>query len=130
MIKVVAGIIIKKGKVLIARRASHKSLPGKWEFPGGKIEIDETPEVALERELFEEFRIKTKTGKYITTNVHDYGTFKIKLLAYFSEYIRGEFILTDHDQIKWVVIKELKFCDLADADIPIINELNKLNPQL
>lgn len=130
MIEVVAGIIIKVGKVLIARRAIHKSLPGKWEFPGGKIEENETPEEALERELFEEFGIKTKTGKYIAANKHDYGTFKIKLLTYFSEYIEGDFNLTDHDKIEWVILEELKLFDLADADVPVINELNKLSFQL
>jgi len=113
MIDVVAGIIVQKKKVLIARRAPHKSLSGKWEFPGGKIEKDETPEVALERELYEEFGVKTKTGIYITSNEHDYGSFKIKLLAYFSNYIEGNFILTDHDQIEWVRINKLISYDLA-----------------
>lgn len=123
MIKVVAGIIIKEGKVLIARRAPHKSIPGKWEFPGGKIETDETPEAALERELFEEFGVKTKTGKFISTNEHDYGTFKIRLLAYFSEYLLGDFNLTDHDLIEWVSISQLNSYEMAEADIPIINKL-------
>ncbi len=123
MIKVVAGIIVQNNKVLIARRAPHKSLPGKWEFPGGKIEIGETPEAALERELFEEFGVKTKTGKYIAANKHDYGTFKIKLLAYFSEYLMGDFNLTDHDLIEWVSISQLNSYEMAEADVPIINKI-------
>jgi len=126
MIEVVAGILVKESKVLIARRAAHKSLPGKWEFPGGKIEKDETPEVALERELFEEFGIKTKTGKFISTNEHDYGTFKIKLFAYLSEYLMGDFNLTDHDKIKWVNTSQLHGYEMADADIPIILIIKEL----
>ncbi len=50
--QVVAAIIIKNDKVLIARRAGHKKMPGKWEFPGGKIEEGEATERALEREIF------------------------------------------------------------------------------
>lgn len=123
MIEVVAGIIIKEDKVLIARRAAHKAMAGKWEFPGGKIEQGETPQKALERELYEEFGVKTKTGKYITTNKHDYGTFQIKLLAYFSKHIDGDFELTDHDKIAWVKIVLLKNYDLAEADIPIVKIL-------
>lgn len=123
MIEVVAGILIKDRKVLIARRAPHKLLSGKWEFPGGKIERSETPEAALEREFFEEFGVETKTGNFFLTNEHDYGTFKIKLLAYFSEYLLGDFNLTDHDQIEWVYLKELNKFDLADADIPIVEAL-------
>ncbi len=123
MIEVVAGILVKKNKVLIARRAPHKSMPGKWEFPGGKIEASETPEAALERELFEEFGVKTKTGEFIATSEHDYGSFKIKLLAYFSTYEEGNFNLTDHDQIEWVKLEKLLEFDLAKADVPIVEKI-------
>ena len=123
MIEVVAGILRQGEKVLIARRAAHKSLPGKWEFPGGKREPNESPEKALERELFEEFGVITQTGKYIVTHLHDYGSFQIKLLAYTVEWITGEFIRKDHDEIAWVGLDELQNYDLAEADIPIIKHL-------
>lgn len=125
MITVVAGIIVKGGKVLIARRASHKSLSGKWEFPGGKTEGNETPETALERELFEEFNVITLTGRFITKNKHDYGDFQIELLVYESKVLEGDFKLTDHDKIEWVDKNELQQYDLAEADIPIIIKLKE-----
>lgn len=126
MIEVVAGIIMQNDLILIARRAPHKSHPGKWEFPGGKIEKFETPETALERELKEEFTIQTKTGRFITSTIHDYGTFQINLLAYYSDYISGDFILIDHDKITWVKVQELLLYDLAEADIFIVKTIINL----
>ncbi len=109
---------------MIAKRASHKSMPGKWEFPGGKIHLNEDPKIALERELKEELGIETKTGKYCCANEHNYGDIKIKLTSYFTKFISGDFSLSDHDKIAWVSIKDLLSYDLTDADIPIIEKLN------
>jgi 8-oxo-dGTP diphosphatase len=126
VIEVVAGILFSEsGEVLLARRAPHKSLPGKWEFPGGKIDAEESPEAALERELFEEFEVKTRTGRYIGLNEHDYGTFQIRLLFYESTYVSGEWVLSDHDIIEWVRIQDLKNYDLAEADLPVIKKLER-----
>ena len=124
MIKVVAGIIIRNNTVLIARRASHKSMAGKWEFPGGKIEVGESPERALEREILEEFGVAIRVGQYLASNAHDYGDFKIELLAYRARFVKGKFELTDHDQIAWVSKAELKNYDLAEADIPLVEKID------
>ena len=123
MIRVVAGIITRNDTILIARRAPHKAMAGKWEFPGGKIEVDESPERALEREILEEFGAVIRAGQFISSNRHDYGDFQIELLAYRASYIQGDFELTDHDQIAWVRKDELGNYDLAEADIPIIEYL-------
>lgn len=88
-LQVVAAIIKNKDKYLVARRASHKSLPGKWEFPGGKIEKDETPETALKRELLEELGIECLVRGHLITTHHNYPEFSIELAAYNVEYIRG-----------------------------------------
>ena len=123
MIRVVAGIIIKGNTILIARRAAHKAMAGKWEFPGGKIEEGESPERALEREILEEFGAVIRTDRYMSSNRHDYGDFQIELLAYRASYIQGDFELTDHDQIAWVSKDELSNYDLAEADIPLTEHL-------
>ena len=125
MLQVVAGIITKGDQILLARRAAHKLLPGKWEFPGGKIEREENPEAALEREILEEFGVTITAGAYLTTSRHDYGDFQIELLAYFAKYDHGEFSLTDHDRIAWVHKEELHNYDLAAADVPITEALMK-----
>lgn len=120
ILKVVAAIIIKNDKVLIARRAAHKKMPGKWEFPGGKVEAGETPELALEREIYEEFGVQVQTKEFVHTNLYDYGSFKIELMAFNTSYISGEFELTDHDRIEWVRPEMLESYDLTEADLPII----------
>lgn len=110
----------EEGKIFIARRAAHKSMAGKWEFPGGKIEEDEKPQEALKREMKEEFGITIEVGKYVGKNIHRYPTFTIRLIAYEITHQSGEFGLTDHDQIKWVTKEELKNIDLAEADIALL----------
>jgi len=125
MINVVAGILIKENKVLIARRASHKSLPGKWEFPGGKIKDGESHHTALERELFEEFGIRTNTQQHFLTTEYTCEDFSIRLIAYIIDHLNGEFRLIDHDLIDWVEFEDLNKYDLAEADIPIAQELKR-----
>jgi 8-oxo-dGTP diphosphatase len=95
-------------------------MPGKWEFPGGKIEEGETPEAALEREIYEEFGVEVQTKEFLHANLYDYGSFKIELRAYKTLYKRGDFELTDHDRIEWVRPEILESYDLTEADLPII----------
>ena len=81
IIIVTAAIIKKDNKFLIAKR-KEGHLANKWEFPGGKLEPNETPEDCLKRELSEEFGIETIIGKYVTKSIHEYPHIKIELIAY------------------------------------------------
>ncbi len=123
MITVVAAIIKKRDTYLLARRSAHKVHGGKWEFPGGKIDQGEIPEQALERELYEEFGIQTKTGKHLVTTQFDYNTFQIELMAYESIHLKGDFQLRDHDQIVWLKLDEIAGYDLSGADQAICQAL-------
>lgn len=125
-IHVVAGIIRHDGKILLARRAPHKPMPGKWEFPGGKVEEGESPQAALEREIYEEFGVRIEVDDFFSQNLHDYGDFKIELDAYFADWIDGDFSLTDHDAIAWVRREDLQNFDLTEADIPFVRLLEEL----
>lgn len=119
-ILVVAALIKKDNNVLIARRSTgDENVLGKWEFPGGKVEPNETEEHAIEREIKEEFELDIKAKKYITNNVCEYPTKIVDLRLYECEYISGEFKLHDHSEYKWVNINELLNYDLAPADIPL-----------
>lgn len=85
-IKVVAGVIIKNNKVLITRRAPKENFGGGWEFPGGKIEANETPEECLARELKEELNVNISDGKLCTEVYHIYNDISICLIAYYCLY--------------------------------------------
>lgn len=124
--KVAAAIILKESKVLIAKRASHKTLAGFWEFPGGKIEPDETPEDCLKRELHEELDIEIIVGDFLAEHIHDYGTFQILLKGYLCSFVSGSFKMTDHDEIKWVDVRDLPEYKLAPADVPLAMQLTEI----
>ena len=124
---VTCAIIVKEGKILIARRAVDQKLAGKWEFPGGKVEDGESPEECLKRELAEEFGIQVEVGEYITSSKHQYDHISIELIAFHTKYISGTFTLTDHDKIEWVKPAELLDYDLAKADVPIAQEISQVS---
>lgn len=124
IIKVVAAILQKEDKILIARKKQGKPLAGYFEFPGGKIEEGETPEESLIRELMEEMNIKIAVKEYIGESVYDYGNDKvISLLGYTAEIIDGEIKLSDHDRYEWVTLEQINNYKIAPADIPLINKL-------
>ncbi len=122
IIDVTAAVIVKDGKVLAARRGPGKHLEGYWEFPGGKLEENETPEGCLERELTEEFSISSRVGAYIGDSVYDYGEKIIHLLGYEVEHIAGDFKLVDHDELRWLEIDQLADMKWAPADIPLVEQ--------
>ena len=124
-IRVVAAIIHKDDKILIARRKQGSHLEFKWEYPGGKVEENEDEKEALKRELLEEFEISSKIDKYITESFYEYDKNKINLRAYSVKHLSGDFKLNDHDRIEWITIEELAKYDFAPADVPINNYLIK-----
>lgn len=122
-IRVTAGVIKDNDKVLLTRRAPKENFDGGWEFPGGKIEINETPQACLARELKEELNIDVSVGKLCTEVAHDYGNMNINLIAYYCTIIDGEIQISVHDKYKWVNINDLLKYDLLPADIPIAKKV-------
>lgn len=124
IIKVVAAILQKEDKILIARKKEGKPLEGYFEFPGGKIEKGETTEESLIRELMEEMNIKIAVKEYIGESIYDYGNDKvISLLGYTAEIIDWEIKLSDHDRYEWVTLEQINNYKIAPADIPLIDKL-------
>ena len=122
-IKVVCGIIWKDGQILIARRKPEKSQGGYWEFPGGKLEAGENAEAALVRELKEEMGMTLKNLRYYGSHTHQYESFSIELLAYECDFVDATFELTDHDEITFIVPKQLEDYKIAPADIYFVKTL-------
>lgn len=122
-IKVTAAVIERNNKVLIAQRALKGASGGKWEFPGGKIENDETPEDCLKREILEELGVVIKPGAFICSNTFNYEQCVLELIAYRANYVSGDFILHVHDDMKWVHREELDNYDFPEADIPVIKAI-------
>ena len=125
MIDVTAAILSNNGRLLIAQRKTTGKLPNKWEFPGGKIEPGETPEECLKREMKEEFDIGVTIGEYLGESIFHYDHGSIRLLAYRTNWIAGEFILKDHQAIEWVNKNELSDYDFAPADMPFVDKLRR-----
>lgn len=122
-IDVICGIIINEKKVLVAQRSLYKTLPLKWEFPGGKKIEGETDGECLERELLEELNIQVKVRKMFSFSEYTYTDYKICLKAYFAEIVIGTLLIYEHMQIKWVPKDGLLSLQWAPADIPIVEEL-------
>ena len=120
MITVVAALIEKNIKYLIARRSTGSSdVLGKWEFPGGKVEKDETEEKAIEREIKEEFEMDIKAIRFLTNNVCEYPSKTIDLRLYKCKYLSGKFHLHDHSEYVFADKNEIINYDLCPADIPL-----------
>ncbi len=123
MITVTAAIIEKNGLILAAKRKQGLHLAGYWEFPGGKLEDGEEPEKCLQRELQEEFGIQSTVTAYLGESIFNYDEKSIRLLGYLTEHTGGEFTLTEHDEIRWLLPSELRNIQWAPADIPLVDEL-------
>lgn len=113
-----------KVKILITKRSSHKTQGGFWEFPGGKVENGEDNETALQRELYEELRIRVKNIEFFHSNKQYYNGKIIELLSFNCDK-DSEFKLNseDHDAYKWVNKEEIVNYNLLKTDIEIASQL-------
>ncbi len=127
MIEVTCAIILKENKILVTQRSEKMKLPLKWEFPGGKIEKNETEENCLLREIKEELNLEIEIIEKLESKSFDYETFSINLIPFVAKYLKGEIVLSEHKDFKWLTKEELKFLDWAAADIPVLDEYLKLN---
>ena len=125
MIDVVAAVIKnQEGKYLITQRNFKKVQGGLWEFPGGKVEENETKEHAIEREIKEELTLNIKAKEILGEKVCDYTERSINLMAVHCEKISGEVILNEHEAYAWVTPDKFKDYEFAPADDFIVKLLN------
>ena len=121
-IEVVAAVIFREGKVLCVQRAEHEEeyISLKWEFPGGKVEVGESREEALVREIAEELVVEIHELQYLTTVEHSYPDFHLTMHAYTCALKDGEVELREHLDFKWLAVEELDHLDWAAADVPVV----------
>lgn len=123
MINVVAGILKDQDKVLIAQRGRGKHQEYKWEFPGGKVEENETEQEALKREFQEELDIDIKVDNFLCEVSHSYSEMDVKIRAYFISTDNKDIKNLEHESIQWVPINKLKQYDLVATDVSIVDKL-------
>ena len=124
-INVVAAIIINKKRILIGKRKDTDIGGGKWEFPGGKIEIGEANSEALERELYEELGISVKIGKELMKYEHLFKTTIYNIAFMEITDYEGEICNNAHSEIKWVKFSNLPEYDFISGDDRFIQSLIK-----
>ena len=125
---VTAAIIRKDDKILIAQRKKDSYLePNKWEFPGGKVEENETNEDCLVREIQEELGIVITIDSLFLKTGHVYEKdgkqIPITLFAYLSDLKEGKISHIDCQDSRWIEIDEISYYEFAEADIPIVKKL-------
>ena len=121
-IEIVAAVIFREGKVLCVQRTEHEKeyISLKWEFPGGKVEVGESREEALVREIEEELVVEIHQLQYLTTVEHSYPDFNLTMHAYTCALKDGEVELREHKELKWLEVEELDQLDWAAADVPVV----------
>jgi mutator protein MutT len=123
MITVAAAVISKNGLILAARKRKGLHLAGLWEFPGGKVEVGESPQSCLKRELREELAIECTIEAFIGESIYDYESKRVRLLGYYAVSNDSPIHLTDHDRICWLPPEELYTLNWAPADIPLVENV-------
>ena len=125
-IKVVAAVIcdsLENTTKVFATARGYGEFKGQWEFPGGKIELGETSQQALIREIQEELAVKIEVGELIDTIEYDYPTFHLSMDCFLCVVVDGEIILKEAEAARWLGKDELYSVDWLPADIALIEKL-------
>ncbi len=121
----VAVIWNDRGEILIDRRYPGGVMGGLWEFPGGKIEVGETVEACIIREIREELDIEIKVGKPLINIDYNYSEFQVTLKVYECQHISGEPQPLESAEIRWVTLDEIDRFEFPAANTQIISALRQ-----
>ena len=122
-VKVVAAIIRDGNHILATQRGYGEQKDG-WEFPGGKVESNETPEAAIVREIREELNADIEVTGFLTTVEHDYPNFHLSMDCFWARLAEGsEMKLLEHEAAKWLSIENINSVDWLPADIKVVEAI-------
>lgn len=124
VLKVIGAIIENNEKeILCALRSKDMSLPGFWEFPGGKLEEGESPEKAIIREIDEELCCKVEFNSLFSATTYEYDEYILNLLIAKCTLVDGQPMANEHAKLLWLPIDYIESLNWAPADIPAVKKL-------
>jgi 8-oxo-dGTP diphosphatase len=122
-VSVVGAVITHEGLILCAQRGQTGTLPGLWEFPGGKIETGETMQEALKREIDEELGCVVEVGSEITSTIHEYEFATVTLTTFYCRILQGTPLANEHMSLQWLHPLALNELQWAPADVPTVAKI-------
>ena len=126
LIKVVGAIIENENsEILCALRSPEMSIPNHWEFPGGKVEANESLGEAIVREIQEELDCTIEFKEAFNDNTHEYEKFIVNLITIKCKLVAGTPIATEHSKLIWMKRENLQSLNWAPADVPAVEQLIK-----
>jgi len=124
IVQVVGGVLTNlQQQILACKRAPDQVMAGHWEFPGGKVEADETPTDALKRELNEELGVTVEVGNLVETVVHDYGSMIVEISFFTCQKGVQKLVPKVHDECRWITESESNLLNWLPADIEFVERL-------
>lgn len=122
----VVAAVIRKNNLIYATQRGYGEFKDGWEFPGGKIEADETPKQALIREIKEELKTEIKVGELIDIVEYDYPSFHLSMQCYWAEVVSGDLVLLEAEDAKWLGTDDLHDVDWLPADRKLVEKIQTL----
>ena len=121
----VVAAVIRSGERIFATQRGYGAYKDGWEFPGGKIEPGETPQVALAREIREELDSGIQVGDRIADIEYDYPAFHLHMQCFWATLLEGELVLKEHEAAKWLGLEDLESVEWLPADRAILEHIRK-----
>ena len=121
-INVVAAIIQKDGLILATQRGYGEQKDG-WEFPGGKIELGESPEAAIVREIREELAMEIRVERHVTDVAWDYPAFHLEMRCFLCNIAEGSPHLLEHEAARWLKPADIDSVAWLPADVLVVEAL-------
>ncbi len=114
-----------ENRLFFATQRGYGEFQGGWEFPGGKIEVGESPQEALRREIIEELDTEITIGELVDTVEYDYPNFHLSMDCFWCEVLSGNLILKEHEDARWLLKEQLDDVEWLPADITLVEKIKR-----